>query len=128
MREGALVALGMVSDQMGAVLASDPDVLGAGRGQSGHADRGRLCRRPLAWLGAMSALVAWAAPWLVAAIGALVVALGLYRRSLSRGRDEAESGATRQTFARVEDGIDAVAAVRNGKTPDQVVRENDAQW
>lgn len=46
-----------------------------------------------------------------------------------RAEDRAETKAIRDTLAKTQAGANAAAkAAQSGKTPDQIVRDNDARW
>jgi len=66
--------------------------------------------------------------WVVGAIGAVVVALGL-RQS---GKNAVLAKQAKEVMASIDRGrkaqTKAASALRGGKSPEQVVRDNDGKW
>jgi len=71
--------------------------------------------------------------WLAITLGAVGALVLVWWRTLvaveRRAKDKAETQAIRDTLAKTQAGSDAAAkAAQSGKTPDQILRDNDARW
>lgn len=66
------------------------------------------------------------------AVGVIAVIVIWWRSLVAaerRAEDRAETKAIRDTLAKTQAGSKAAAkATQSGKTPDQIMRDNDAQW